>query len=265
MAFLRWAGSKKQILGTVSQAWYASGATGRYIESFSGSAALFFYISPPKSILIDCNPHLQECMSVLKRRPIAVSTLLQRYSGDEAEYYKVRSTDPCLLSPEERSARFIYLNRFCFNGLYRTNSKGWFNVPYGGHKSGELPNADKLKYYSDILRNTTIVCGDFYTQTKKYVESGDFVYLDPPYAKTNASLDFQYGPNEFGMNDLDRLNELIKIIHSRGAYFVVSYAKCEEIEMLSEDWYQYPVEVRRTIAASPQKRQAAPELLITNL
>ncbi len=265
MTFLRWAGSKKQILGTISQAWYASGAKGRYIEAFSGSAALFFYLTPLEAVLIDCNPHLQECMQILKLRPVAISTLLGKYIGDESEYYITRSICPIQLTAEERAARFIYLNRYCFNGLYRTNSKGWFNVPYGGHKSGKLPDAAKLLYFSKLLKNATVVCGDFCAETKKIIRAGDFVYLDPPYAKNNASLDFQYGPNEFGINDLERLEDLVSEIDRKGAYFVISYALCREIEPIAKKWHKYEVAVRRTIAASPQKRQNAPELLISNI
>lgn len=135
MTFLRWAGSKKQLLETLACCWYAANNNGeerRYIEAFAGSAALHFRIQPKESILIDINEDLQECMRMVKARPRVVHSKLAEIEGTESNYYKIRSVDKAALTSVERSARFIFLNRFCFNGLYRTNKNGAFNVPFGG-------------------------------------------------------------------------------------------------------------------------------------
>lgn len=264
MTFLRWAGSKKQLLDVLLNLWCASGANGQYIESFSGSAALFFYIRPNKATLIDCNHDLQECLTTVKDHPFAVASLLGRYAGDETEYYFTRQLEPVALTKIERAARFIYLNRYCFNGLYRTNSKGKFNVPYGGNKCGTTPNASELVQASELLNGAEIVCGDFFSETLNRVNKGDFVYLDPPYAKINCNLDHQYGPSVFGTKDLERLSILLSEIDKIGAYFTVSYADCNEIRSITSHWTMHSVTVRRVIAASTAKRGTAEELLITN-
>lgn len=264
MTFLRWAGSKKQLLDVLLHLWCASGSNGRYIESFSGSAALFFYIRPQQATLIDCNDELQHCLNAVKNHPLAVSSLLQKYVGNEAEYYLVRSIEPQTLTKIERAARFIYLNRFCFNGLYRTNSKGKFNVPYGGNRCGTIPDKEELIIASESLKNTEIVCGDFFEETITRIKKNDFIYLDPPYAKVNSSLDHQYGPSVFGTKDLERLSDLLHTIDKIGAFFTVSYADCSEIRAIASHWTLHSVRVRRVIAASAEKRGTAEELLITN-
>ena len=191
--------------------------------------------------------------------------MLQTYPISEEHYYHLRSLIPQDLTEVERSARFIYLNRFCFNGLYRTNRRGHFNVPYGGGRTGELPSLDSLLMYSRALKNAELISGDFSAAIGDYVGKGDFIYLDPPYAKRNHSLDLQYGPDVFGMSDLARANSLLSEIDSKGAFFVFSYAECEEVMPIAERWGAERVIVKRTIAADSTKRNAASELLISNL
>lgn len=269
MTFLRWAGSKKQLVHLLSSCWYASrcsGAKGRYIEAFSGSAVLFFSLKPSRAILVDVNPHLQECMRVVRRMPREVASLLASFSGSEEEYYRVRSLNEDLLSPVERAARFIFLNRYCFNGLYRTNSNGRFNVPFGkSNKSGELPGEKILIDASRTLSRARIIEGDFFDALVDEVKSGDFVYLDPPYAKENDRIRHQYGPNVFGIEDLYRLKKLLNKINAVGAHFVMSYAKCDEVAEIGDKWVTFQVNVQRTIAAKPESRKIATELLISNL
>lgn len=253
MSFLRWAGSKKQLGETLAHFWYATqcaGGNGRYIEGFCGSASLFFRIKPDSSVLIDVNTRLIDCLNAVKSSPEMLCDLLNTYPATEKFYYKLRALDSESLSALERSARFIYLNRYCFNGLYRTNLQGHFNVPYGGRKNGALPTLEVLLDASTVLRNAELVNGDFSENIASRIKRGDFVYLDPPYAKRNHSLDLQYGPDVFGVNDLKRLYDLLVLIERAGAFFVFSYVECEEIEDFIQRWGAHRVEVNRTIAAS---------------
>lgn len=270
MTFLRWAGSKKQILDTLSCCWFAAtnnieSDQKRYIEGFSGSAALFFYIKPKNAVLIDVNKDLQQCLERVKVSPKGVSIAIKKWSCNEEDYYKVRSLDRDKLKPNEKAASFIFLNRNCFNGLYRTNKKGIFNVPYGGGRSGSLPDYKSLLKASEILKNADIVSGDFFEEVSSRVAEGDFIYLDPPYAKKNASLDNQYGPDVFGLSDLEGLDTLLKFVDSKGAYFLVSYAFCEEIRFISDQWFSYKVQVRRSIAANKNSRKLENEIIFTNI
>jgi len=268
MTFLRWAGSKKQILDTLSCCWYASRATGksgRYIEAFSGSAALFFRLQPEQAILVDVNAELQSCMGSVLRRPYAVHNELQQLPNSAADYYRIRAMDPNSLTAARRTARFIYLNRYCFNGLYRTNRNGDFNVPYGANRSGDLPTANELAWASRCLKRAVLKTGDFYEVLSREIRSGDFVYLDPPYAKRNTDLDNQYGPDVFGTNDIDRLMDLLNLIDKRKGHFVVSYAKCPEMKPFQARWLSHTITVKRTIAANVEHRKVAQELLLTNI
>lgn len=267
MTFLRWAGSKKQLLEVLASCWHASGKpTGRrYVEAFSGSAALFFRLQPSRALLVDVNAELQQCLQRVRSCPAGVSNALQALPIGEEAYYQVRQLEPALLDFDERAARFIYLNRFCFNGLYRTNAKGHFNVPYGASRSGQLPSLEDLQTASTVLRRAKLVTGDFYECLLPTIGTGDFVYMDPPYAKRNVDLDLQYGPDVFGVNDLNRLSDLLYSIDEAGADFVVSYADCPEIRPIARHWTSHKVSVQRSIAANVASRGRATELLITNI
>lgn len=268
MTFLRWAGSKKQMIDVLLSCWYASNGNDeerRYIEAFSGSAALFFALNPARALLIDINRDLQECFNEVKKSPEKVYVELGKFSPTEIEYYRIRALDKSTLTSAERAARFIYLNRFCFNGLYRTNRQGAFNVPWGGVRNGSLPSFEELSIASDLLKSAEISCGDFFDILLADAGERDFIYLDPPYAKRNRDLDNQYGPDVFGMNDIDRLGKLVNILNDRGAKFVISYAKCEEIDVIANRWIAHEVSVKRSIAANVKHRGPAVELLITNI
>lgn len=269
MTFLRWAGSKKQLLDTLSCCWHASTSssqsTGRYIEAFSGSAALFFRLKPESALLVDVNLDLQHCMRRVRNFPRKVSEALQKMQCSEPEYYRIRAQTKEELSADEWAARFIFLNRNCFNGLYRTNLQGHFNVPYGGNRSGGLPTQQTLVDASRILKKAILLEGDFAEQLKPRVTKGDFVYLDPPYAQRNVNLDNQYGPDVFGIQDITRLAELAEQINAKKGHFVISYAACDEIKHIAKTWHSIEVTVQRTIAANVANRRPAKEVLITNI
>ena len=194
-----------------------------------------------------------------------VALHLSGLRNSATEYYAVRAQDESLLDASARAARFIYLNRYCFNGLYRTNKSGKFNVPYGGGRTGALPQLSDLLAASGQLAQGKFVCGDFEAVVRGQARSGDFVYLDPPYAKQNCSLDMQYGPDNFGMKDLCRLTVLLRHLDAMGASFLVSYADCAEAREYLGEWSARQVTVRRSIAAKTQARSKTGELLISNV
>src|SRR5882762_1649630 len=127
-SLLRWAGSKRQIVTALAKYW--PGRTSRYIEPFAGSACLFFYLEPAAAILGDLNGELIRTLRAVQRYPVKISDSLKRLPKGKIAYYKLRAVDPKSLGEIEAAARFLYLNGRCFNGLYRTNSAGMFNVPY---------------------------------------------------------------------------------------------------------------------------------------
>jgi DNA adenine methylase len=259
---IRWAGSKRKLLPLLRAAFERSGASGRYIEPFAGSAALFFELQPKKAVLSDANRDLVDALNKLKRNPDDLYSEITSIPKGQKGYYLVRDHADTLGICKE--ARFFYLNRFCFNGIYRTNKSGKFNVPYGGAKTGNIPTIEKWRNCSSLLNKSRIICADFASATNKYVESGDFVYLDPPYAVSNRRIFKQYSPSEFGLDDVARLREVLIEIDRRGAKFLVSYAQSPETKIISEGWFVARTQTQRNIAGFVEHRRRATEVLISN-
>jgi DNA adenine methylase len=224
--FLRWAGSKRLLLPRLRP--LLSSTRGRYIEPFMGSAALFFSVPAQRGILSDLNTELVETFLTVRSRAKVVAQHLAGFANNEDAYYKVRALEPTQLSKVERAARFIYLNRFCFNGLYRTNKKGQFNVPYGRPKNDNRPTVAQLSACARRLRDAHIRAGDFEEVLRSEVRRHDLVYLDPPFAVAKRRVFSEYCRSSFSTPDLDRLGSTLRMIHERGATFVLSYAYCAE-------------------------------------
>jgi DNA adenine methylase len=164
----------------------------------------------------------------------------------------------------DRAARFIYLNRHCFNGLYRTNKNGQFNVPFSAARPGRLPTWEELWEASRALKVADLKEADFGKILTK-VKKGDFVYLDPPYAVDNRIIFNQYGPQTFGLEDIERLRECLTEIHQKGAHFVLSYAFCREARAAFDKWHMRKVFTQRNISGFAKHRRRAAELIISNI
>ncbi len=229
-----------------------------------GSACLYFELAPKKAILSDINSDLTETFNTLKTDINNLWDQLSSISHDKDTYYLVRAKDPKTLSTTERSARFIYLNRLCFNGLYRTNKRGQFNVPYGANRAGRFPTLDELKAVATALESADIVQLDF-RQALLKARAGDIYYIDPPYAVKNKRVFKQYGPDVFGINDLVDLSILLKEIDRSGAFFVMSYAECDEAKKLLSEWDMKTISTFRNIAGFAKNRRQDNEIIYTNL
>lgn len=263
-SFLRWAGSKQKLIPHLKQYW-GSGYE-RYFEPFMGSAKLFFSIIPENAILSDTNNELIETYRQIQKNPYPVYKILKSFNVSENHYYRIRNIDPKKLGINQRVARFIYLNKLCFNGLYRTNSKGIFNVPFSGENTFDADiEFESLKKVSKQLANARIICGDFESVVRKNLRKGDFVYLDPPYAVENRKIFKQYGPHTFGINDLERLKILLQHIDAKGASFLLSYAYCKEALELFKEWPMKKKYTQRNIAGFTKYRRKAAEVFITNI
>ena len=259
--FLRWAGSKRQLVGTMAAYW--TGRHKRYVEPFAGSARFFFELEPRSALLGDINSDLVSMYEAVRTHPKQLSVRLSQWANNKNEYYRLRALDPSTLDEVARAARFIYLNRFCFNGLYRTNKAGKFNVPYGGDRSGTIPSENALKAASKLLSRVRLICGDFET-TLKEAKGSDFIYLDPPFTTRGKRVFNDYGPQAFGTEDLMRLREVLENLHEIGATFLLSYADCDEGIVLARDFKTSRVSTRRNIAGFASKRRLTSELLVTN-
>lgn len=259
--FLRWAGSKKQLIPIIYTYWRNHHK--RYFEAFAGSASLFFHIQPKTAILSDINSELIKTYKQIKKNETKVLEKLRKLKIRKQDYYRIRELKPQQLDPAMRAARFIYLNRFCFNGLYRTNRKGEFNVPYGGEKSGSIPAEETFYKCHVALQNACLKTGDF-EKVLDMTEHGDFVYLDPPYSNKKIRIFHEYDPSNFNWKDLYRLRLWQEEMTARGVEFLISYADCEEARILKDGYKIQKVEVKRNIAGFAKHRRVVTELLINN-
>jgi DNA adenine methylase len=259
-SFLRWAGSKKKLVPRLEQFWNYKYL--RYVEPFAGSACLFFAIAPKQAILGDNNSELINVYRVLRDAPERIHRRLIGIPRDSKSYYRWRAKDPRKLDIETRALRFVYLNHNCFNGIYRTNNEGRFNVPFGTKLATYL-SRDEFVGCSAALANARLVSGDF-QDTLANVARGDFVYLDPPYAVTSRRLFREYGKKPFDTDDIERLAGELRRIHKLGAHFVVSYADCREARALASDWNSQKFLVQRHIAGFSDHRARSYEWIIYN-
>jgi len=259
---IRWAGSKRQLLGRLEKFWPEGSR--RYVEPFCGSACLFFHIEPATAVLGDLNAQLITTYRALKHDASLVCECLRRLPTGKSAFYQIRARASEAESDSQIAARFLYLNRYCFNGIYRTNLKGEFNVPYGPQERGGQIDVEAIKTGARLLHRATLVSGDF-EEVLERVVPGDFVYLDPPYAVRSRRIFTEYSPSPFGVRDLARLASWLRQLDRRGAAFVMSYADCREARQLFADWSPQRVRTRRHIAGFAGARRNAFELIASNL
>jgi DNA adenine methylase len=261
--FLRWAGSKRRLLPILQTFWTEKHK--RYVEPFAGSACLFFAIKPPKAILGDLNAELIATFIEVKYRIGAVLKELKTLRpSDREEYKRLRAIDISTMTPPARAARFVYLNRYCFNGIYRTNLLGQFNVPYSGVRCGAIPSDEVFQKCSNRLRRARFVNGDF-ENVLKHAEKGDLVYMDPPFAVRARRVFRQYDPSTFTSEDISRLRGWMERLNAARINFVVSYAESDEADVLRRNFSYETVSVRRNIAGFAGHRALTNELLISNI
>lgn len=257
---LRWAGSKKKLLPVLSSA--APRSFKRYVEPFVGSAVLFLKLDPSEAILSDINTNLIEAYETIRAHPRAVWNRVSSMPLDDSFYYELRAQDADSLKPLDRAARFVYLNRFCFNGVYRTNRQGRFNVSRGyGHLY--VPNWEVFRDFSKRLTAATLKNDDFEKVVAK-TNSGDFLYLDPPYALQGQRDRGEYGVGAFRENDEDRLAEALLDASARGVQILLSYSPSPGLLHRLQGWRVKHLKVARNVAGFARDRRTADEILVSN-
>ena len=258
---LRWAGSKRKLLPELLR--YVPDGIKTYIEPFSGSACLFFALRPSCAVLSDLNNELIETYRIVRAHPKLVRRAVAAMPRTKRHYYAIRGAATTRLTDIEKAARFVYLNRNCFNGVYRTNRAGLFNVPRG-KRAGELPTESSFIRCANALRKAVLVDGDF-EEAVAQAKPGDFVYLDPPYAKRGSRRRGEYGYKSFDISDLTRLSHCLRTLDRNGATFLLSYACCREIRDIADEWHSRTILVRRHVAGFQEHRARVREILISNI
>lgn len=261
---LKWAGGKSQLLPKLQSLLPSRDRIRRYFEPFVGGAAMFFYLQPEDSCLTDTNEELINVYQVVRDHLGELIDTLRGYENKSAYFYKVRSQDLAKLSPVERAARIIYLNKTCYNGLYRVNAKGQFNVPFGSYKNPAICNADALEAASQALQHARIGVQD-YEDVLINAGQGDFVYFDPPYHPLSTTSSFtSYTDKKFDANEQARLALAYRRLDRAGAYLMESNSDTTLIRALYYGFRFVEVKANRAINSKAQGRGPVTELVILN-
>lgn len=260
--FLVWAGGKSRLVPQLLT--HVPRQYGTYYEPFVGGGALFFALPPGRAVLADSNAELMAAYTALRDTPDALIAAFRALLADHspAAYAQARRVAPTELALPARGARMLYLNRTCFNGLWRVNQRGHFNVPIGHVR--HIADAD-LWACSAALQTATLYTGDAFAVLARLPQRGDLVYLDPPYLATSITANFaSYTAGGWSTRDDARLAQQVRRLTQRGVYCIVSAAAVTASQQHYAWAQQTVVRTARLIAAQASSRQSVNELLITN-
>ena len=269
--FVKWAGGKRQIIDKLLK--YAPDNFNTYYEPFVGGGALLFELQPKKAVINDYNSELMNVFECIKDEE-KFSNLCNELNHHEANhseeyYYKIRDIDRNKskynkMADYKKAARTIYLNKACFNGLYRVNSKNEFNVPFGKKNKVNTYDGPNLGIIHCLLNffDIQLMSGDF-EDAKKKKKKGDFVYFDPPYDSDTYTFN-SYTEDGFGKDQQKRLSDVFKELDKRGCYVMLSNHNTSLIKELYKDYNIHVIEAKRNINANGKKRGKVEEVIITN-
>ncbi len=258
---IKWAGGKAQLLDQLDELLPEKFST--YIEPFVGGGALFFHLLPADAVLIDLNSELINFYTVVRDDVESLIESLKVHKNQSDYYYKIRNLDPSKLSSLDRASRFLYLNKTSYNGLWRTNKKGVFNVPFGRHKNVRLFDEENIRLVSLSLKNAKIISGDF-TMALQYAKAGDFIYMDPPYHPLSRTSNFTSYSGKFSEKDQIRLSECFKELDRIGAFVMLSNSNTDFIKSLYKGYDIHTVKATRRINSKSDGRGAIDEVVIRN-
>lgn len=251
---LKWAGGKTQMLGDLLPKVPSS--YGRYIEPFLGGGAMFFALQPEQAVIADSNPELINLYRQVANHVDDVVCQLKKYENTQEMFYTVRGQDWTMLPEAEAAARTIFLNKTCFNGLYRVNKKGRFNVPFGKYKNPKICDEEGLKAASAALKKAEIVCGDYLLVLEHYAQPGDFVFLDPPYLPISEYSDFKrYTKEQFYEEDHVELAKMVKTLHERGCHVILTNSNHPLVHELYAPFTIDVIQTKRHISCNGSTRK----------
>ena len=251
---LKWAGGKTQMLGDLLPKVPSS--YGRYIEPFLGGGAMFFALQPEQAVIADSNPELINLYRQVANHVDDVVCQLKKYEKTQEMFYAVRGQDWTMLPEAEAAARTIFLNKTCFNGLYRVNKKGRFNVPFGKYKNPKICDEEGLKAASAALKKAEIVCGDYLLVLEHYAQPGDFVFLDPPYLPISEYSDFKrYTKEQFYEEDHVELAKMVKTLHERGCHVILTNSNHPLVHELYAPFTIDVIQTKRHISCNGSTRK----------
>ena len=263
---IKWAGGKSRLVRQFSR--YIPTEFNNYHEPFVGGGALFFYLFPEirkrnaKAYLSDLVEELINLYKIVKSDVEELITISKKHIYDEKYYYKIRSLDPCKMSDIEKASRTLYLNKTCFNGLYRVNSKGQFNVSFGDYIDPVIVDEANLRKASEAFQSAEIFHADFEVVLAN-AGKGDFIYLDPPYVPLSTTSNFtQYTSGSFNVNDHKRLKNVFDQLKARGCYVMLSNSNTDFVKDLFSSNNIKTINASRAINSNTARRGTIKELVI---
>lgn len=268
--FLKWVGGKRQLMPSIVEHLPQNIRELNYIEPFIGGGALFFHLQPQNAVINDFNEELINVYNIIKNNLNELITDLKKHENNADYFYQIRGLDRNKefekLTPVQRASRIIYLNKTCFNGLYRVNNAGEFNVPFGRYKNPNIVNESTLKAVNTYLNNSNIIIrsGD-YVNILNEVNERTFIYLDPPYYPISESSNFTgYVQGGWDMHDQIRLREFCDQLNQRGVRFLLSNSSAQFIRDQYENYTITTVRANRAINSNGANRGEINEVLIKN-
>lgn len=271
--FLKWAGGKRQLLPEIRK--YIPQSFSHYYEPFIGAGAVLFDIQPSQATINDVNSELMNIYEVIRDDVDELLKDLRKHVNEPDYFYEIRALDRtedyASLTSVERASRLIYLNKTCYNGLFRVNSKGQFNVPFGKYNAPNIINEGVLREVSDYLKRSEIQMLNIdFAEAVQGAKEGDFIYFDPPYDPVSETSSFtSYSNDGFSRSDQERLRNLFVELHERGCYVLLSNSDTPFIRELYENIHAdirvVSVQATRAINSQASKRGKIGEVLVTNI
>ncbi|MDU1911097.1 DNA adenine methylase [Fusobacterium sp.] len=265
---LKWVGGKRQLIPEITK--LLPKKITKYYEPFLGGGALLFHIQPEKAVINDLNEELINCYNIIKKEPIKLIKSLKKHKNNSEYFYKIRELDRTNeyinLTDVEKASRIIYLNKTCFNGLFRVNSSGEFNSPFGKYKNPKIVDEITIKAMSDYFNNNHIeIYSTDYKKALKGIRKGNFVYFDPPYDPVSDSSNFTgYTKSGFSKQEQIELKKLCDQLNKKGIKFLLSNSATDFIKELYKEYYIESVNAKRNINSCKDGRGNIEELLIRN-
>lgn len=268
--FLKWVGGKRQLISAIVQRLPKNIKELKYTEPFIGGGAVFFYLQPQKAIINDCNHELINVYNIVKNQLDDLIIDLKKHENTADYFYKIRGLDRLnsfnKLPALQRASRIIYLNKTCFNGLYRVNNAGEFNAPFGRYKNPNIVNESTLRAVNIFLNKSNVqIYNEDYSEILNKLDNKCFVYLDPPYHPVSESSNFTgYVQGGWNIYDQVRLKEACDLLTDKGIKFLLSNSSSPQILDLYNNYTIDKVRAIRSINAIGSERGEVDEVLIRN-
>lgn len=268
--FIKWVGGKAKLLDQLGP--MLPKFSGRYFEPFLGGGAMFFHLAPKQATISDINPELVNLYQVVRDDvELLVSDLRSQHQYTADYYYYLRALDRDVeafsrINPIKRASRFIFLNKTCFNGLWRETTNGFMNAPMGRYKNPNWCDSDNLRATSKALQGVEINCGSFSTLLSRGKPLGlnDFLYLDPPYMPVDQNSFTSYSKQGFDMDDQIALRDFCHQIDRNGAKFMLSNSSAPILREMYQDYRIDTIYANRNINSKASNRGPVPEIVVRN-